>query len=100
MVRKSGAVMLAVFAAMPYWQARGQAQAGPQPPCAGAPVPPFPDAVGAPVVKVWNQPDWTPPGCVGWAASAASTLVATAGRFRHTSGVAALRHRIGAVSGM
>jgi hypothetical protein len=93
-------VIQALLAAMVCRPVPGRAESGPQPPCGGQPFPPFPDAIGSPAVKVWNQSDWAPPACVGWPVSASSTLVVTVGRFRHTSGVAALRHRIGTVSGM
>jgi len=97
---RNGVVPLVLLTAMLWWQAPGRAGSGPQPPCGGEPFPPFPDAVGSPLVKVWNQSGWIPPACVGWAASASSTLVVTVGRFRHTSGVDPLRHRIGAPSEM
>jgi len=77
-----------------------QAQSVPQPPCGSDPFPQFPDLAGSPVVKVWNQLDWIPPACVGWAATPPSTLVVTVGRFRNPAGVEALRRRIGAVSQM
>jgi hypothetical protein len=82
------------------WQLAGGAEPGLQPPCGGAVFPPFPEAAGTPVVKVWNQSDWTPPACVGWTVAPSATLVVTVARFRHTSGVAGLRHRVGAVSEM
>jgi hypothetical protein len=100
MLRRRGVFPLALLAAMLGRPVPGHAESGPQPPCGGEPFPPLPDVAGSPVVKVWNQSDWTPPACIGWAASAASTLVVTAGRFRHTSGGDALRHRIGAASEM
>jgi len=100
MVRKRAFVRLALLTAMLCWHVPGRAESGPRPPCGGEAIPPFPDAAGSPVVKVWNQSDWTPPACMGWAPSASSTLVVTVGRFHHTSGVAALRHRIAAVSEM
>jgi hypothetical protein len=98
--RRNRGAPLALLTAMLCWQVPGHAESGPQPPCAGEPFPPFPNAAGSPVVKVWNQSDWTPPACIGWEASPASTLVVTAGRFRHTSGVDPLRHRFGAASEM
>jgi hypothetical protein len=100
MVRKSGIAALTLLTALFCRQAPGQVVSGPQPPCAGEPFPPFPDEAGSQVVKVWTQSDWIPPACIGWAASASSTLVVTVGRFRHTSGADPLRHRIGAASEM
>jgi len=74
--------------------------AQPVPPCAGSPSPAYPETVGTPTVKVWNQSDWMPPACLGWTAGPGATLVATAGRFRLTGGAEELRKRIGAVSAM
>jgi hypothetical protein len=99
MVRKR-VVPLALLAAMLCRQIPGHAETVPQPPCAGEPFPPFPDGANSPAVRVWTSEDWTPPACIGWAASAGSTLVVTVGRFRNTSGVDALRHRTGAASEM
>ena len=93
-------IALAVLAAVLCWHVPLQAQSAPSPPCASEPFPPYPEASGTPLVKVWNQSDWTPPTCVGWAAAPDSTLVVTVARFPHASGVAALRQRIGAVSKM
>src|SRR5579863_3283398 len=76
------------------------ADSGPQPPCGTKPFPPYPDAIGAPAVKVWNGSDWAAPPCTGWQASPYATLVATVARFRYTGGTEGLRRRIGAVSEM
>jgi hypothetical protein len=70
----------------------------PQPPCAGEAVPAYPAVDQPPFVKVWERLDWTPPACVGWAPASGATLVATAARFHHESGVEGLRRRIGAIS--
>jgi hypothetical protein len=98
MVTKSTVVPLAVLAAMLSLLVPVHAESGPRPPCAGEPFPPFPEVTGTPVVKVWNQSDWTPPACVGWAAAPSATLVVTVARFPHASGAAPLRNRIAAVS--
>ena len=74
--------------------------AQPRPPCAGPAAPAYPDTVGAPVVQIWKQSDWTPPACVGWPSLPGATLVATVGRFRHTAGAEELRRRLGGVSAM
>jgi hypothetical protein len=71
---------------------------GPEPPCGKEPFPPLSDLGSAPVVRVWDHLDWTPPACTGWTASGPATLVTTVGRFRYASGVEGLRSRIGAVS--
>ena len=75
-----------------------RAQTDPQPPCAGEPFPAYPAVGGPPAVKVWDRSTWTPPPCVGWTASDASTVVATAARFRYDAGLEGLRRRAGAVS--
>lgn len=77
-----------------------RAESGPQPPCGSAPYPAYPEVQGAPVVKIWERSDWTPPGCTGWSASASATLVVTVARFRYNGGIGGLRRRIGAVSEM
>jgi hypothetical protein len=78
------------------------ADRGPQPPCGGETFPAYPELNSAPVVKFWDRNDlgrvWTPPACTGWTTPGYSTLVATAGRFRHTGGSAELLRRIGAIS--
>src|SRR5579871_934496 len=78
----------------------GYAEPSPQPPCGGDPFPFFAEPDGAPKVRAWEHLDWTPQACTGWAASGASTFVALAGRFRHSSGVEELRRRIGAASSL
>ena len=91
-------VRLALFAAILACQLPGRAESGPQPPCGGDTFPPYPEPDKPPTVKIWDHSDWTPPACTTWTASGPATLVATVGRFRHTSGVEGLRARIGAVS--
>ena len=55
-------------------------------------------------MKVWDRGgfghNWTPPACTGWIAPGFSTLVVTAARFRHSSGVDGLLRHVGAVSGL
>jgi hypothetical protein len=89
--------VLAVMISLP---AILMAQAKPQPPCGGEPVPAWADLNAAPATLFWDrspQHDWTPPACTGWTSSAFSTLVATAGRF-HGPASSAMLDRIGAVS--
>lgn len=70
----------------------------PLPPCGGQAFPSYARLDQAPVIRVWDRVDWTPPDCAGWKPARASTLVVTAARFRHSSGLEGLRRRIGAVS--
>jgi hypothetical protein len=98
--RRIGITTLALFTAILCCETPGHAASGPQPPCGSEPVPSFPDVDSAPATIVWDRFDWTPPSCTGWAASGSASLVAVAGRFRHTTGVEGLRRRIGAVSGL
>jgi hypothetical protein len=74
--------------------------AQPQPPCGGPPVPASPDIAVAPVIRVWERSEWTPPSCTAWSPSESTTLVAAAARFSFPGGPDALRRRIGAVSQM
>ena len=67
-------------------------------PCGGQPIPDYPSLEQAPVVRVWDRVDWTPPSCTGWKPAEASTLVVTTARFRNPAGVDGLRRRVGAVS--
>jgi hypothetical protein len=78
------------------------ADAGPQPPCGSAAFPPYPGVEESPTVRVWDAAasgrDWTPPACTGWTSPGFTTLVVTAARFRHASGVGDLLRRVGAIS--
>ncbi len=78
------------------------ADTGPQPPCECAPFPPYPDLEHSPAIRAWDRAesgrDWIPPACTGWADPGFTTLVATAGRFRQTSGADGLLRQIGAIS--
>ena len=100
--RLSGVVPLIVFAAIICGTVSSRADAGPQPPCGSATLPPYPDLNDSPVVRAWDRAesgrDWTPPACTGWTDSGFTTLVATVARFRHASGVEGLLRRIGAFS--
>jgi hypothetical protein len=91
-----------VFSAMLLCQASGYAQLGPQPPCGGDPVPPYPGLDHSPIVKFWSESDfghdWRPPTCTTWTDVGFSTLVTTVARFRYTSGAEGLLRRIGAIS--
>jgi len=77
-------------------------QLGPQPPCGGEPIPPYPNLDDSATVKSWSEPDlgrdWRPPACTGWAAVGFTTLVTTVARFRHTSEPGDLLRHIGAIS--
>ena len=100
----SRAVSLIVFAAILSGAVSARADTFPQPPCGVAAFPPWPDPVNSPVARVWADAesgrDWTPPACTGWKDPGFTTLVATAARFRHPSGVEGLLRRIGAISGL
>jgi hypothetical protein len=84
------------------WQASGNAQSSPRPPCGANPVPDYPALDQPATVISWSKSefgrDWAPPACTAWASTGFATLVTTAARF-HNSGTAngLLRH-IGAVS--
>lgn len=84
--------------------ARGNAQTGPLPPCGVPPVPPPPAQVDSPAVKFWSPAElgenWRPPDCTGWAGAGFSTLVTTAARFSHASGMEDLLLHSGAVSSL
>ena len=96
-----GWVPLVLFA-MLLWQAPGYAQVGPQPPCGGEPIPPYPGLGDSANVKLWSKPDlgrdWRPPVCTGWTEEGFTTLVTIAARFRSTSGADNLLRHIGAIS--
>ncbi len=100
--RLSRAAPLVIVAAILGGNAPGSVTAGPQPPCDGAPFPPYPDLEHSPTVSAWDRAesggDWTPPPCTGWTEPGFTTLVATAGRFRQAAGIDGLLRRIGAIS--
>lgn len=100
--RLSRIVPLIVVSAVLCGEVSSRSDAGPQPPCGSATVPPYPDPEESPSVRVWGRAessrDWIPPACTGWTDSGFTTLVATAARFRHDSGVEGLLRRIGAIS--
>jgi len=102
--RLSGVAPLIVFAAILCGEASTRADTAPQPPCGSATFPPYPDQENSPAVRSWDRAesgrDWIPPACTGWAESGFTTLVVTAARFRHASGVEGLLRRIGAISGL
>jgi hypothetical protein len=83
-------------------EAQDHSRSGPQPPCGKEPIPPYSGLDDSPMVKSWRQSefggDWRPPACTGWDALGFTTLVATAARFRHTSGTEGLLRHIGAIS--
>ena len=76
----------------------------PRPPCAGAPIPDFPNTGDPPNVKVWNAsdlpPNWTPPSCTPWPPGGATIVSALSGQFPFAGGMDALKARIGAISSM
>ena len=102
--RLSRAAPVVVIAAILGGGVLCDADTGPQPPCDGAPFPPYPDLEHSPAVSAWDRAgsgqDWIPPACTGWTDTGFSTLVATAGRFRQASGVDGLLRRLGAISGL
>jgi hypothetical protein len=71
---------------------------GPQPPCAGEAEPAYPVLGAAPSVQTWERQAWTVPSCLGWPPASDVTLIATAARFTHTSGIEGLRQRLASVS--
>ena len=84
--------------------AQAWAQSGPRPPCGGEAVPAIPSLGDSPAVKLWSPAEtgakWRPPECTGWTGEGFSTLVTTAGRFRHAGGVEELLAASGAVSSL
>ena len=95
-------VPLIVFAAILCGAVSSRADTLPQPPCGSATFPPYPDLENSPSVRSWDRAesgrDWIPPACTGWTEPGFTTLVVTAARFRHASGVEGLLRRIGAIS--
>jgi hypothetical protein len=84
--------------------ADGFAQSGPQPPCGVDSIPPYPSLADSPVVKFWSTSElgehWRPPECTGWTGEGFSTLVTTAARFNHESGMEDLLRQSGAISSL
>lgn len=82
----------------------GYAQFGPQPPCGVDSIPPYPSLADSPAVKFWNISElgehWRPPACTGWTGEGFSTLVTTAARFYHASGMDDLLLHSGAISSL
>ena len=89
-----------VLLAMLLWQI--YAQAGPQPPCGGDAVPPYPGVDLPPTVAFWSEADlgrdWKPPACTGWSEPGFATLITTVARFRHTASAEGLLRHVGAIS--
>src|SRR5262249_28776140 len=75
---------------------------GPQPPCGVNASPQSRGVDDPPITKFWQRSDlgrdWLPPACTGWTTRGFSTLAATVGRFRNSSGFEAVRRRVGAIS--
>ena len=75
---------------------------GPEPPCAGAPVPAYGAIDGPPAFGLWNHTElhrdgWQPPACLGWQGD--SRLVAAlAARFRSPLSLGGLAERLTAIS--
>ena len=84
--------------------AYGDVQSGPQPPCGVDSIPPHPSLADSPAVKFWSTAElgehWRPPACTGWTGEGFSTLVTTAARFYHASGMEDLLLHSGAVSSL
>lgn len=76
---------------------------GPRPPCGAESIPPYPDLLHSPTIKVWDRSgrgrDWSPPACLQWSAPGFTTLVSTVARF-HAGNGEELLHRLGAISGL
>ncbi len=74
----------------------------PSPPCAGAPIPNYPGALGAPAIDVWldrhDLESWHLPACLKWQDKPAIALIAVSGLFRHDGTLEDLLTRLGAVS--
>ena len=87
-----------------FCHAHGHAQSGPQPPCGVDSIPPHPSLADSPAVKFWSPAElgehWRPPACTGWTGEGFSTLVTTAARFRHASGMEDLLLSSGAISSL
>ena len=76
--------------------------AGPQPPCAGQPVPGFGPIDGPPTIGVWEHRElqrdgWQPPACLGWQGDS-RLVTALAARFHSPLSLDALTERLAAVS--
>ena len=75
---------------------------GPEPPCAGGPVPAYGAVDGPPAIGLWHRTDlrrdgWRPPACLGWQGD--SRLVAAlAARFRSPLSLGRLAERLTAIS--
>ena len=73
----------------------------PQLPC-GSDRPTYAGLEEPAIVSSWSKSDlsrtWKPPACSGWEQVGFTNLVSIAGRFTHTSGVADLLRKVGAVS--
>jgi hypothetical protein len=67
-------------------------------------IPPYPSLADSPAVKFWNISElgehWRPPACTGWTGEGFSTLVTTAARFYHASGMDDLLLHSGAISSL
>ena len=100
--RKLPWVLLLAFAFFLQAGAMSYADSGPSPPCAGEPIPSYPDPDHSPALRAWERGDmgrdWVPPVCTGWTTTGFTTLVVTVGRFRYSSGMDGLLRRIGAIS--
>jgi hypothetical protein len=81
--------------------ANAKPEPGPQPPSGEDPIPPYPGLDDPATVRSWSESgsgrDWRPPACTGWTAVGFTTLVTTAARFHHDSGVDGMLRRVGAI---
>ena len=102
--RWPGVVPFVLLAAILCGEDANHVNSGPVPPCGSTTVPPYPAVDSSPTVKAWDGSDlgrdWTPPACTGWTTPGITMLVVTAARFRQSSGVEGLLHRIGDISGL
>ena len=91
-----------VLLAILFYQPISHAQIGPQPPCGGEPIPPYPNLYDSAVVKAWHKSElgdnWKPPACTDSGSAGFATLVTVAARFRYTLDAKDLLRRIGAIS--
>lgn len=91
-----------VLLAILFYQPISHAQTGPQPPCAGEPIPPYPNLSEPAMVRAWHiselGDDWKPPACTEWESPGFTTLVAISARFRYPADANGLLRRIGAIS--
>ena len=73
----------------------------PVPPCAGGPLPSYPEVGQTPIVRIWRDADlknWRIPSCLGLPAIAPNSLMAAVGRFRIDGDMDAITQRLATIS--